>query len=221
MSGACAQDPLGVCLSRLALTQLFLGRPGTADRTMREAVRVATELENPMTIRYVRSFDAILAALEPDGHDLDAAAAAADYRHLDDAPRLLRDDRRAPLRVARRTRGDQRGLAAIRQAAARHAGRANGRSHTRAQPAGTRTPIAGQPAAGRKVVADALAWTERHGQRYLLPELLRIDAELLALSGGVERDAHGAAGRRHRHRHGVALAPRPGTRHGRRLRGAG
>ena len=43
--------------------------------------------------------------------------------------------------------------------------------------------LAGQPAAGRKVVADALAWTERHGQRYLLPELLRIDAELLALSG--------------------------------------
>jgi predicted ATPase len=42
---------------------------------------------------------------------------------------------------------------------------------------------AGEPAAGRAVVADALAATDRTGQRYLLAELLRIDAELLALSG--------------------------------------
>ena len=61
-----AQDPLGVCLSRLALTQLFRGRPGDADATMREAVRVAIELDNPMTVGYVRAFEAILAALEPE-----------------------------------------------------------------------------------------------------------------------------------------------------------
>ena len=36
--------------------------------------------------------------------------------------------------------------------------------------------------AARAVVADALACDRAHGQRYLLPELLRIDAELLALS---------------------------------------
>ena len=181
--GCYAQDPLGVCLSRLALTQLFLGRPGTADRTMREAVRVATELENPMTIGYVRSFDAILAALEPDGHDLDAAAAAADTvtstMHLDYFAMVAEllcgwRDVRA---------GDQRGLAAIRGAAARMR-----REQTVALTLGLSLlarghQLAGQPAAGRKVVADALAWTERHGQRYLLPELLRIDAELLALCG--------------------------------------
>jgi len=45
---------------------------------MRRAVRVATELDNPMTVGYVRAFEGILAALEPEGHDLDAAAAAAD-----------------------------------------------------------------------------------------------------------------------------------------------
>jgi hypothetical protein len=42
---------------------------------------------------------------------------------------------------------------------------------------------AGEPVAGRAAVADALAVTERSGQRYLLPELLRIDAELLAVVG--------------------------------------
>ena len=42
---------------------------------------------------------------------------------------------------------------------------------------------AGEPAAGRAVVADALRWTEQHDQRYLLAELLRIDAELLAQGG--------------------------------------
>jgi tetratricopeptide (TPR) repeat protein len=45
------QDPLGVCLSRLALTQLFRGRPAEADGSMRQAVRAATELDDPMTHR--------------------------------------------------------------------------------------------------------------------------------------------------------------------------
>jgi hypothetical protein len=186
--GRYAQDPLGVCLSRLALTQLFLGRSHAADRTMREAVRVATELDNPMTIGYVRSFDAILAALEPDGHDLDAAAAAADTvtstMHLDYFAMVAEllcgwRDVRA---------GNQRGLAVIRRTASQM---------RREQPLALTLglsllarghQLAGQPDAGRNVVADALAWTERHGQHYLLPEFLRIDAELLALS----RDAASA-----------------------------
>jgi hypothetical protein len=39
------------------------------------------------------------------------------------------------------------------------------------------------PASGRTAVAEALAVTSRSRQRYLLAELLRIDAELIALSG--------------------------------------
>jgi hypothetical protein len=49
---------------------------------------------------------------------------------------------------------------------------------------------AGEPTAARAVVADALAATGRDGLRYLLPELLRIDAELLVLCG----DRAGAIG---------------------------
>jgi hypothetical protein len=138
-----------------------------------------------MTIGYVRSFDAILAALEPDGHDLDAAAAAADTvtstMHLDYFAMIAEllcgwRDVRA---------GNQRGLVVIRRAASRM---------RREQPLALTLglsllarghQLAGQPDAGRNVVADALAWTERHGQHYLLPELLRIDAELLALSRDV------------------------------------
>jgi hypothetical protein len=178
-----AQDPLGVCLSRLALTQLFLGRPDDADRTMREAVRVATELGNPMTVGYVRTFDTILAALEPDGHDLGAAVtdlvAVTSTVHLDywsvhaDVLGGWRDVRA----------GDLLGIATIRQATARI------RSE---QPLALTLGLsllarahqqAGEPATGRAAVAEALAWTDRYGQRYLLPELLRIDAELVAVSG--------------------------------------
>jgi hypothetical protein len=178
-----AQDPLGVCLSRLALTQLFRGRPDAADATMREAVRVATELDNPMTIGYVRAFDAVLAALEPEGHDLDATVAAADT-----LTSTMRIDYFATmaelLRGGRDVRaGDVRSLATMRRATERM---------RREQPLALTLGLsllarglrrAGQPPAGRAVVAEALAWTERSGQRYLLPELLRIEAELLALSG--------------------------------------
>ena len=135
-----AQDPLGVCLSRLALTQLFLGRPTDADRTMRKAVRVATELDNPMTVGYVRAFDAILAALEPEGHDLDAAVAAADTvtstMHIDYfamIAELLRGWRDV-------CAGDLRGLATIRRATERMRRDPAAGPHSRAQPAGPRPP---------------------------------------------------------------------------------
>jgi hypothetical protein len=42
---------------------------------------------------------------------------------------------------------------------------------------------AGDPSGARTAIADALQWTERTDQRYLLAELLRIDAEVLALGG--------------------------------------
>jgi DNA-binding SARP family transcriptional activator/tetratricopeptide (TPR) repeat protein len=181
--GHYAQDPLGVCLSRLALTQLFRGRPAEADLSMREALRVATELDNPMTIGYVRAFDAILAALEPDGHDLGAAVAALDtvtstmhIGYFAMVAQLLRGwrDVRA---------GDVRGLTMIRKATD---------WMRREQPLTLTLGLSllarghhqdGDPASGRAAIAEALAATERSGQRYLLAELLRIDAELLALCG--------------------------------------
>jgi hypothetical protein len=181
-----AQDPKGVCLSRLALTRLFRGRPAEARATMREALRVAVELDNPMTTGYVRAFDAILAALEPGDHDLAAAVAALDeitstmhigYFAL--VSRLLAGWREV-------LGGDLRGLATIRRAADRLRGPQPlhltlglcllARSHL----------LAGDPPAGRGAIAEALEHTTGTGQRYLLPELLRVDAELAALAGDTE-----------------------------------
>ena len=184
-----AQDPLGVCLSRLALTQLFLGRPADADRTMREAVRVATELDNPMTVGYVRAFDAILAALEPQGHDLDARS-----RPRTPSPQLCASSTSpwSPSSSA----GGATSARASSEVSPRCDGRPSGCDASSRWPSLSGSACwrglgrAGEPTAARAVVADALAATGRDGLRYLLPELLRIDAELLVLCG----DRAGAIG---------------------------
>jgi DNA-binding SARP family transcriptional activator/tetratricopeptide (TPR) repeat protein len=189
-----AQDPLGVCLSRLALTQLFRGRATDAGETMREALRAATELDDPLTTGYVRAFDAILAALEPRHRDLGAAV-----DELDSVTRAMHIDYFAI--VARFLRGwhdvldgDLRGVDAIEAATdrLRHGQPLHltlglsllARAHLRA----------GDPTSGRAVVTEALSWTETSGQRYLLPELLRVDAQLNARDG----DLAGAAQRARR-----------------------
>lgn len=178
-----AQDPLGVCLSRLALTQLFRGRPTEAGATMRDALRAATELDDPMTTGYVRAFDAVLAALEPRQRDLRAAVDALDTATLATQLGYFAI-------VARFLRGwhdvldgDLRGVEAIRGATDRLREEQPlhltmglcllGRAHL----------LAGDAPAGRAVVAEAKDRSEETGQRYLIPELLRVDAELCALAG--------------------------------------
>jgi DNA-binding SARP family transcriptional activator len=187
-----AQDPLGVCLSRLALTHLFRGRPADADATMQEALRVAAELDDPMTTGYVRAFDAVLAALEPRQRDLRAAVDALDSTthamhigYFAIVARFLRGWRDV-------LDGDLRGVEPIREATDRlrqdqplHLTLALyllARAHLRA----------GDAPAGRAVVAEALGRTAASGQRYLLTELLRIDAELQAFAGDRTGAAHSA-----------------------------
>jgi hypothetical protein len=137
----------------------------------------------------VRAFDAILVALEPGGRNLRGAVAALDtvtstmhIGYFAMVAQLLGGWRDV-------CAGDLRGVATLRDATDRM--RPEQPLHltlglsllARAHHAG------GDPAAGRGAVAEAVAMTARSGQRYLLPELLRVDAELLALSG----DATGAA----------------------------
>ncbi|TQM44188.1 transcriptional activator [Pseudonocardia cypriaca] len=190
-----AQDPLGVCLSRLALTELFRGRPDDACTTMQDALRVATELDDPMTTGYVRAFDAILAALEPRRRDLratvDALDAATHETHLGYftiVARFLRGWHEV-------LDGDLRGVEAIREATDQlredqplHLSLGLcllARAHLRA----------GEAHAGRAVVSEATGRSEDTGQRYLVPELLRVEAELCGLAGdraGAARTAHRA-----------------------------
>jgi DNA-binding SARP family transcriptional activator/tetratricopeptide (TPR) repeat protein len=178
-----AQDPLGVCLSRLALTLLFRGRPADADATMRAALRAAAELDDPMTTGYVRGFDAILAALEPDLRDLAAAVDELDavtrtmhIGYFEIVAQLLQGWRDV-------LGGDPRGVASMRQAIERfpaeqplHLSLALcllARAHL----------LHGDVDAARVALSEGLDLTEDTGQRYLLPELLRVDAEARALGG--------------------------------------
>lgn len=184
-----AQDPLGVCLSRLALTHLFRGRPADADATMREALRVAAELDDPMTTGYVRGFDAILAALEPGLRDLDAAVDALEtvtrtmhIGYFAIVARLLQGWRDV-------RGGDPHGVVSMENAIERF--RAEQPLHlTLALCLLARAHLlVGDVAAARPALSEGLGLTEDSGQRYLLPELLRVDAEVRALAG----DRAGAA----------------------------
>ncbi|MGH3963419.1 MAG: ATP-binding protein [Pseudonocardiaceae bacterium] len=177
------QDPKGVCLSRLALTQLFRGLPARADETMRAALHFVAELDHPMTTGYVRAFDAILAALAPEDHDLPTSVAALDavtsqmgIGYFEKMARMLGGWRDV-------LGGDLGGIDAIRevtdfwhQEQQLHVTLGLSllaRGYLRA----------GDEARGRAAIADALRWTTQTRQVYLLAELLRIDAELLALGG--------------------------------------
>src|SRR5690606_5403832 len=170
-------------LSRLALTHLLRGRAATAGPTMRAALRVAAHLDDPMTTGYGRASHAIPAAPQPALRDLHGAVAALEsvtqavhIGYFEIVARLLH----GWLDVLD---GDPSGVAAIRESVDRlraeqplHLSLAlllRARAHL----------LAGDAAAGRAATTEAVRLSEASGQRYLLPELLRVDAELRALAG--------------------------------------
>ncbi|MGH8967195.1 MAG: hypothetical protein ACRDXB_17960 [Actinomycetes bacterium] len=150
---------------------------------MRAALHFVAELDHPMTTGYVRAFDAILAALAPEDHDLPTSVAALDavtsqmgIGYFEKMARMLGGWRDV-------LGGDLGGIDAIRevtdfwhQEQQLHVTLGLSllaRGYLRA----------GDEARGRAAIADALRWTTQPRQVYLLAELLRIDAELLALGG--------------------------------------
>jgi tetratricopeptide (TPR) repeat protein len=63
-------DPQAVCLSRLANTLLFLGRPEEARRARERALALATDIGHPTTVGTVTVFAALLAIDMGDERDL-------------------------------------------------------------------------------------------------------------------------------------------------------
>jgi DNA-binding SARP family transcriptional activator/tetratricopeptide (TPR) repeat protein len=174
-----AQDPKAVCLVRLAWVDLWAGDPDLADGRARSALKLAVDLDHLMTLWYVLTYAAIVAA-ESD----DLVRLAELLRHAE----LL--GKRLPLRylmiVGDALRGwldvcegSAAGIERIVQSVARS--RTEGESlhltYTLLLLARARG-ITGELRQGRAATREALSLSDRRNQRYLEAELWRVDGEL-------------------------------------------
>jgi hypothetical protein len=183
-----AQDPKAVCLVRLAWVDLWAGDAGRADERARSALELAVDLDHLMTLWYVLTYAAIIAA---ESEDLVRLA------------ELLRDAEllrmRLPLRylmiVVEALRGwldvcegSRRGIERILQSVSRS--RTDVESlhltYTLLLLARARN-IAGELQEGRAATREGLSLSRRCNQRYLEAELWRVDGELAYRRG--EADA--------------------------------
>ena len=183
-----AQDPKAVCLVRLAWVDLWAGDAGRADERARSALELAVDLDHLMTLWYVLTYAAIIAA---ESEDLVRLAEL-----LGDAERL---GKRLPLRylmiVGEALRGwldvcegSPGGIERIVQSVARS--RTDGESlhltYTLLLLARARG-MAGELHEGRAATREGLSLSHRRNQRYLEAELWRVDGELAYRRG--ESDA--------------------------------
>lgn len=180
-----AQDPRAVSMVRLAVTELWRGRPGLSRSLAGEAVRYAASLDHPTTEGYVRMYTAMLAVERDEPKSLRAEVevgqAIWSERRLDYFARvggLMRGwlevatyDRLSGLSAAlegwnleSQTLHLSYGMTLLARALLRR----------------------GDREAGAAVVEDALRWTEMHHQRYLEPELRRLQGEFKGLGGDRE-----------------------------------
>jgi DNA-binding SARP family transcriptional activator len=175
------QDPKAVCMIRLALTQWFLGQSDESFATAEAAREFATTLDHPITWSYVFTYSQMLSleAGRLDEVEQMAAATAELWERYPLGsfttigpffPMWLAIERDEPDAIEQLRTGvaalhgvDQRlhlthGLALL----------ARGLLRT------------GDVAGGRAAVAEGLEFGRRQGQRYLEPELLRLDGLLFA-----------------------------------------
>ncbi len=185
-----AQDPKAVCLVRLAWVDLWAGDAGRADERARSALELAVDLDHLMTLWYVLTYAAIIAA---ESEDLVRLAEL-----LGDAELL---GKRLPLRylmiVGEALRGwldvcegSPGGIERIVQSVARS--RIDGESlhltYTLLLLARARG-MAGELHEGRAATREGLSLSHRRNQRYLEAELWRVDGELAYRSGEAEAAA--------------------------------
>ena len=179
-----AQDPRAVCLVRLALVDQWASESERAAELAREALRVAADTDHPMTLAYVITYAAILAAEAGESEwlaELLAEAEALRERLSERYLVVVLDALRGWLEVCEGSLG---GIDKILQAVGRT--RAEGEtlhlSYTLLLLARARLQV-GELHEGRVAAREALEWTQEVNQRYLEAELSRIDAKLAQGSG--------------------------------------
>lgn len=185
-----AQDPKAVCLVRLAWVELWAGDAGWADRTARSALEIAVALDHLMTLGYVITYAAIIAAESGDLARLAELLGDADRiwkRFSDRYLMVVLEALRGWLDVCE---GSAEGIEKILRSAARS--RAEGETlhltYTLLLLARARGMV-GEFHQGRAATREGLSWSHRCNQRYLEAELWRVDGELAYRTGETEAAA--------------------------------
>lgn len=185
-----AQDPKAVCLVRLAWVELWAGDAGRADEIARSALEIAVDLDHLMTLGYVITYAAILAAESEDLARLAELLTHADLLWKRLSERYLMvvlEALRGWLDVCE---GSPGGIEKIARSVARSRmeGETLHLTYTLLLLARARG-IVGELGQGRVATREGLAWSHRCNQRYLEAELWRVDGELAFRSGETEAAA--------------------------------
>ena len=185
-----AQDPKAVCLVRLAWVELWAGDAGRASETARSALEIAVDLDHLMTLGYVITYAAIIAA---ESEDLVRLAEL-----LGDAELLWqRLSERYLIVVLEALRGwldvrqeSPEGIEKIVRSVAhsRTDGETLHLTYCLLLLARARG-ISGELDDGRAATREGLSWSHTCNQRYLEAELWRADGELAYRSGEAESAA--------------------------------
>ena len=185
-----AQDPKAVCLVRLAWVELWAGDAGRANETARSALEIAVDLDHLMTLGYVVTYTAIIAAEAEDLARLAELLGDAELLWQRLSERYLvvvLEALRGWLDVCQ---GSPEGIEKIVRSAARS--RTDGETlHLTycllllARARG----ISGELDQGRAATREGLSWSHSCNQRYLEAELWRVDGELAYRSGEAEAAA--------------------------------
>jgi predicted ATPase/DNA-binding SARP family transcriptional activator len=179
-----AQDPRAVCLVRLALVEQWASDSERAEQLAREALQVATNIDHPMTLAYVITYAAILAAEAGESEwlaELLADAQALRERLSERYLVVILDALRGWLEVSQGSLG---GIDKILRAVGRSRAEGETLHLTYALLLLARARLqAGEMHEGRVAAGEALEWTRESNQRYLEAELSRLDADLAQRGG--------------------------------------
>jgi tetratricopeptide (TPR) repeat protein len=185
-----AQDPKVVCLVRLAWVELWAGDAGRADETARSALEIAVNLDHLMTLGYVITYAAIIAAESEDLVRLAELLGDADLlwkRFSDRYLMVVLEALRGWLDVCKGSAG---GIEKIVRSVARS--RTEGETlhltYTLLLLARARGMV-GEFRQGRAATREGLSWSDSHNQRYLEAELWRVEGELAHRGGETEAAA--------------------------------